>query len=99
MLLASIARSPAAASGMATFLILTMSALGGAWFPTSLMPEFIQSLSRLTLVFWSTEGFLQVLWADCTTVELLPYVGVLFGIAVVVNTISVWRFNRGQLFE
>lgn len=99
MLLASIAKSPAAASGLATFLILTMSAVGGAWFPTSFMPDFIQVLSKFTLVYWSMEGFLQVLWADCTFVELLPYAGVLLAIAAVVNTISIWRFNRGSLFE
>jgi len=99
MLLASIARTPAAASGLATFLILTMSAVGGAWFPTSFMPDFIQVLSKLTLVYWSMEGFLQVLWADCTFVELLPYLGVLLGIAAVINAISVWRFNRGTLFD
>lgn len=99
MLLASIAKSPAAASGLATFLILTMSAVGGAWFPTSFMPDFIQVLSKFTLVYWSMEGFLQVLWADCTLVELLPYAGVLLAIAAVVNTISIWRFNRGSLFE
>lgn len=99
MLIASVAKSPAAASGLSTFLILTMSALGGAWFPTSLMPEFIQSLSRVTLVYWSIEGFLQVLWADGSFKEVLPYLGVLLGITVVVNAISVRRFTRGRLFE
>jgi ABC-2 type transport system permease protein len=99
MLLAAIARSPAAASGLATFLVLTMSAVGGAWFPTSFMPEFMQTLSKLTIVYWSMEGFVQVLWADCTFLELLPTLGVLLGIAVVVNAISIWRFNRGDLFD
>jgi hypothetical protein len=45
------------------------------------------------------EGFVQVLWANCTTRELLPTLAVLFGIAAVVNTISVWRFKRGNIFE
>ena len=99
MLLASVAPTSAAASGLATFLILTMSAIGGAWFPTSLMPEFVQHLSKLTIVHWSMEGFLQVLWAGCTTRELLPTLAVLFGIAAVVNGFSVWRFNRGKIFE
>ncbi len=99
MLLAAVAPTSAAASGLGTFLILTMSAIGGAWFPTSFMPEFIQHLSKLTIVYWSMEGFIQVLWANCTTRELLPTLGVLFGIAAVVNTFSVWRFNRGHIFE
>ncbi len=99
MLLASISSSPAAASGLATFLILTMSAIGGAWFPTSLMPEFIQHLSKLTIVYWSMEGFLAVLWAQKSLLELLPILGVLTGIAALVNAFSLWRFNRGNLFD
>lgn len=99
MLLSAIAPNPAAASGLATFLILTMSAIGGAWFPTSFMPEFIQSISKLTIVYWSIEGFLAVLWAQQSLVELLPIIGVLLGMAAIVNVFSVWRFNRGNLFD
>ncbi|MGI8432966.1 MAG: ABC transporter permease, partial [Chthoniobacterales bacterium] len=99
MLLAAVAPTSAAANGLGTFLILTMSAIGGAWFPPSLMPEFIQHLSKLTIVYWSIEGFIQVLWANCTTRELLPTLGILFGIAAVVNVFSIWRFNHGQIFE
>lgn len=63
------------------------------------MPEFMQHLSPFTIVHWAMEGFVQVLWADCTTRELLPTLAVLFGIAAVVNAFSVWRFKRGQIFE
>ena len=63
------------------------------------MPEFMQYLSPFTIVFWAMEGFVQVLWANCTTRELLPTLAVLFGIAAVVNTISVWRFKYGNIFE
>lgn len=99
MLLAAVSPSSAAASGLGTFLILTMSAIGGAWFPTSFMPEFIQKLSKLTIVYWSLDGFIKVLWANCTTLELLPTLAILAGIAVVVNVFSIWRFNHGQIFE
>ncbi|MCC5025432.1 MAG: ABC transporter permease [Candidatus Synoicihabitans palmerolidicus] len=98
MMLSAISSSPAAASGLATFLILTMSAMGGAWFPTSMMPEFIQSLSKLTLVYWAMEGFLAVLWSQQSILEILPILEVLLGIAAVVNTFSLWRFNQGNLF-
>jgi ABC-2 type transport system permease protein len=99
MLLAAISPTAAVAGGLGTFLILTMSAIGGAWFPPSFMPEFMQHLSKLTIVYWSIEGFVQVLWAGCTTRELLPSFAVLLGIAAVVNVFSVWRFNHGQIFE
>lgn len=99
MLLASIAKTPAAAQGLATFLVLTMSAIGGAWFPTSFMPELIQTLSRFTIVYWSMEGFLRVLWQGADWIQLLPVLGVLLGTAAALNAISVYRFNRGNLFD
>jgi ABC-2 type transport system permease protein len=99
MLLVSIASTPAAASGLATFLVLMMSACGGAWFPLSLMPPFMQELAKFTLVYWALEGFSQVLWAGHSLVQLLPTLGVLLGITIVVMAVAIWRFNRGRLFE
>jgi ABC-2 type transport system permease protein len=99
MLLAAVAPSAEAARGLATFLILLMSAIGGAWFPVSLMPEFIQQLSKFTLVYWSMEGFAQVLWNGDSFAELLPTLGILTLITGSVMALAVWRFNRGKLFE
>lgn len=98
MLLAAISPSPEAARGLGTLVILLMSAIGGAWFPTTMMPEFLQGISKLTLVYWAMEGFQQVLWANATFLEVLPTVGVLGAIAALVMAIAVWRFNRGRLF-
>lgn len=99
MLHAAFAPNAEAASGLATFSILLMSALGGAWFPLSLMPEFIQQLARLTLVYWSMEGFSAVLWAGRSFAQLLPILGVLGGITAVVMSLAIWRFNRSRLFD
>jgi ABC-2 type transport system permease protein len=99
MLLAAISPNAESASGMATFLILLMSALGGAWFPISLMPEFIQQLSKLTLVFWSMEGFSAVLWAGQSLQQILPILGILGGITAVVMSVAIWLFNRGRIFD
>lgn len=98
MLLASVAPSMEAANGLSTFVILLMCSVGGAWFPVSLMPEFIQQLSRLTIVYWAMEGFDQVLWLNGTIRDLAPTLGVLAGITAVIMSIAVWRFNRGNLF-
>ena len=98
MLLAAISPSPEAASGLATFLILLMCAVGGAWFPVTLMPEFIQQASKLTLVYWAMEGFAQVLWADASFMELLPTLGILGAMTAAVMAVAVWRFNHGKIF-
>src|SRR5258708_27349641 len=99
MLLASVSSSPQVANGLATVLILIMSAIGGAWFPVSFMPEFIQKLSKLTLVYWAIEGFQQVLQAVAGLRELWPICGILFGIPAVVNDFRVCRFQRGNIFH
>jgi ABC-2 type transport system permease protein len=99
MLLAAVSPTPQAASGLATFLILMMSAIGGAWFPISFMPEFIQTIAQFTIVYWAMEGFIQVLWSGHTLSQLLPTLGILTGTAVVVMAIAVWRFNKGRIFE
>ncbi len=99
MLLAAISPTAAAANGLATFLVLTMSATGGAWFPVSFMPEFMQTIARFTLVYWSMEGFSQVLWAGQSFLQILPTVGVLLGITAGVMAVAVWRFNRGAIFD
>ena len=98
MLLASLTSTQEAASGLATFVILLMCAVGGAWFPVTLMPEFIQQFSKLTLVYWAMEGFSQVLWAGASFREVLPILGILGGMTAAVMAFAVWRFNRGQLF-
>ena len=75
-----------------------MSAVGGAWFPITFMPEVIQHFSKLTLVYWSMEGFSAVLWARQSLLQILPILGILGGITAGVMALAVWRFNRGKIF-
>ena len=98
MLIAALAPNAMAASGLSTLVVMVMSATGGAWFPMSLMPEFMQKIGKFTLVYWSMEGFLQVLWAERTFVELLPILGILGGITLAVMTVAIWRLNKKSIF-
>jgi ABC-2 type transport system permease protein len=98
MFVAAFTPNAQAAGGLSTFLVLTMSATGGAWFPISFMPPFIQAVGKCTLVYWSMEGFAQVLWAGNTFLEILPTVGILLAIAAGVMLISIWRLNRRNIF-
>lgn len=98
MLLAAVSTSPEMANSLSTLLVLVMSAIGGAWFPVTMMPEFIQRFSKLTIVYWSVEGFASVLWAGHTFVEILPILGILTGTAVGVMILATWCFKRGSMF-
>jgi ABC-2 type transport system permease protein len=99
MLIAANAPNAQAANGLATFVVMVMSATGGAWFPLSLMPAFMQQVGKLTIVYWSMEGFSQVLWAGKPLVEILPTLGILTGITAGVMAVAIWRLNHKKIFE
>ena len=98
MLLASLVKTTKQADGWGTLLILMMSAVGGAWFPVSFMPETIQMFSKLTIVYWSVEGFLAVLWRGAGFMEIWHYLAILFGMSILINLFSIYRFKRGNVF-
>jgi ABC-2 type transport system permease protein len=100
MLLSSVSKTPAQANGLGTFLILGMSAFGGAMFPLFMIPEFIRThISPFSLVYWAMDGLLAVLWRDAGLLAILPQSAFLLGIAAVVLAIALWRFQRGDLFR
>jgi ABC-2 type transport system permease protein len=98
MLLSAVSKTSSQANGLGTFLILAMSSIGGAWFPTSFMPGFIQTFSKLTIVYWSMDGFLQVLWRGAPLADILPNLGILLGIAALITALSVLQFKKGHVF-
>ncbi len=99
MLIAAVSPTQGAAQGLTTFLVLTMSAIGWAWFPVSFMPAFIQKISHLTVVYWSVEGFTDVLWAGQSLGDILPTLGALAAISAIIMAVALWRFNRGRIFD
>jgi ABC-2 type transport system permease protein len=99
MLIASVASSQEAARGFSTLVILLMSAIGGAWFPISLMPQAVQNLAHVTLVYWAIEGFQQVLWAHAGLAQILPTLSMLVLITALVMAFAAWRFARGAIFD
>jgi len=96
MLITSIASSMSQAGGISTLLILVMSAIGGAWFPTSFLPDWMQLISKATLTYWSVEAFLQVLWRHASFSGIALNVGILLIIAILINFYALIRFKRGM---
>jgi ABC-2 type transport system permease protein len=99
LLIAAFMPTAEASRGTATLLILLMSAIGGAWFPVSFMPQFIQRVSVFTPVYWSIRGFEQVLWSHDAFGLLLPTLGILAGITALVMALAGLRLSRSNVFE
>jgi ABC-2 type transport system permease protein len=97
MLITSLANTLSQASGFSTLFILVMSALGGSWFPVSLLPDWMQYASKATLTYWSVEAFLQVLWRQSNFAGIATNVLILLSIAFLINFYALIRFRKGWM--
>ena len=48
--------------GLSTLVILAMSALGGAWFPREMTPDWFQAVGLVTPVAWAMDAYHEILW-------------------------------------
>ncbi|MCL4550442.1 MAG: ABC transporter permease [Bacteroidetes bacterium] len=99
MLITSFAKTLSQANGISTLLILVMSAIGGSWFPTSFLPNWMQIASKATLTYWSVEAFLQVLWRQASFSGIVTNVAVLLSIAILINFYALLRFKSKRVFD
>lgn len=97
MLITSTTKTFNQANGISTLLILVMSAIGGSWFPTSFLPDWMQVISKCTLTYWSMEGFLQVLWRQSSFSGIASNVAILLLIAVLINAFALMKFRKGVI--
>lgn len=88
LVLATATRTRAQLSGLATILILTMSALGGSMFPRFLMSETMQKMGLVTFNAWALDGYLKVFWREAPLTALWPQVLVLSLVTIVLFALA-----------
>jgi ABC-2 type transport system permease protein len=71
LMLAAICRSRAQLNGVATVVILVMSALGGSMVPRFAMPDFMNTTALFTFNGWALDGYLKVFWYGDPAATLL----------------------------
>lgn len=62
LLFATACRTRKQMEGLSTLVILLMSAVGGAWFPREITPEWFQAVGLATPVAWAMDAFHGILW-------------------------------------
>jgi len=83
LVLGTACRTQAQLQGLATVVILLMSALGGSMVPRYMMPEAMQRVGLVTFNAWAVSGYEKVFWRDAPVRELWPQVAVLAGMTSV----------------
>ncbi len=83
LFVASIGKTEEQSRGLSVFVVLMLSMLGGAWFPSFLMPDWMQSVTLFVPSRWAVDGLDSALWRQGTLMEVLRFSGVtlLFAIA------------------
>lgn len=62
ILFAVVCRTQKQLEGISTLVILVMSAVGGAWFPREITPEWFRAVGSVTPVAWAMDAYHGVLW-------------------------------------
>ena len=95
MLIASVCKTRAQASGVSLLIVLSMSALGGSWWPLYIVPEWLQNVAHITLTAWSMSAFNDLLIYGEGLSSILSSIGVLSGMGLIFLLLSVrlFRFN------
>ena len=62
MLFATVCSSRKQLEGLSTLVILVMSAVGGAWFPREVTPEWFRFAGQFTITAYAMDAFHGVLW-------------------------------------
>ena len=95
--LAALVRTPQQATGIATFAYMVLAPLGGAWWPLTFVPVWMQTLGHISPIAWCLDAFNALIFHQGTLPDVLESVGVLLLFAVVFFVFGVKKFNIRKL--
>jgi ABC-2 type transport system permease protein len=88
LLIAAIGKTPEATRGLAIFATLVMVMLGGAWVPSFVFPEWLQTASLVIPTRWAVDGLDAMTWRGLGfDAAIAPIAALLFFSAL----FSAWR--------
>ncbi|HTS84754.1 MAG TPA: ABC transporter permease, partial [Usitatibacter sp.] len=93
LLIASIGRTPEATRGIAILATLLLVMLGGAWVPTFIFPEWLQSATLFVPTRWAVDGLEAMTWRGQGLETALPAVAAMLTFSVAFTAIAVACFR------
>ncbi|MGP8323900.1 MAG: ABC transporter permease [Methanosarcinaceae archaeon] len=93
LLVAVMVKTKDQADSVSNVLTLTMSAIGGSWWPLFIEPQFMQDLARITITAWAMDGFYDLFYFDLGLAGILEEVGVLMLMTILFFGLAISRFS------
>ena len=93
LLIASIGKTPEATRGLAIFATLIMVMLGGAWVPSFVFPEWLQTASLIVPTRWAVDGLDAMTWRGLGFGAAIGPIVALLLFSALFAAIAIWRFD------
>jgi ABC-2 type transport system permease protein len=93
LLIAALGRTPEATRGIAIVSTLLLVMLGGAWVPTFVFPEWLQSATLVVPTRWAIDGLEAMTWRGLGFEACLAPIAVMLAFSAAFGWIAVKRFN------
>ncbi len=89
----TLGKTPQATRGAGLFVILVMVMLGGAWVPTFILPDWLQTVTQFIPTRWAVDGLDAVMWRGQGIEAVLAPSALMLGVAAVLAMLAAWRFR------
>jgi ABC-2 type transport system permease protein len=93
MMMAALTKTLAQANALGTVIVLSISSLGGAWWPLDIVPGWMQTVGRFSPMSWAMDGFQDIITRGLGFTAVLPEAGVLLAFAAIFLFVGIWRFQ------
>ena len=93
LLIAAIGKTPEATRGLAIFATLVMVMLGGAWVPSFVFPQWLQTASLVIPTRWAVDGLDAMTWRGLGFDAAIAPIGALLFFSALFAAIAIWRFD------
>jgi len=93
LLIAALGRTPEATRGLAILATLLLVMLGGAWVPTFVFPEWLQSATLFVPTRWAVDGLEAMTWRGLGFEAALAPAGAMLAFSAAFAAIAIQRFD------
>ncbi|MEP7282397.1 MAG: ABC transporter permease [Rubrivivax sp.] len=93
LLIAALGRTPEATRGLAILATLMLVMLGGAWVPSFIFPQWLQTVSLAVPTRWAIDGLDAMTWRAQPLAAAVAPVAVMLAFSAVFAALAIWRFD------
>ena len=82
IILATFVKTRGQANSIVIGLAMSMSALGGAWYPLEITPPLYRTIVQILPSNWAMRAYNEMLAQGATLIDVVPHIGILMGFAI-----------------